>query len=51
MNIILPGCDAMMILNGDDLYMILCNPDQRLRELAAQLADAEGLFFYKAPEP
>lgn len=48
-NIILLGCDAMMILNGDDLYMILCNPDQQLRELAAQLAGAEGLFFYKAP--
>lgn len=50
MNVILPGCDAMMILNGDDLYMILCNPDRRLKELAAQLAGAEGLFFYKVPE-
>ena len=50
MNVILPGCDAMVILNGDDLYMILCNPDRRLKELAAQLAGAEGLFFYKVPE-
>ena len=50
MNVILPGGDAMVILNGDDLYMILCNPDRRLKELAAQLAGAEGLFFYKVPE-
>ena len=49
-NIILPGCDAMVILNGDDLYMILCNPDPPLQKLVSQLAAAEGLFFYQAPE-
>ncbi len=46
-NIILPDCGAMIILNGDDLYMILCNPDRQLMELVPQLAGAEGLFFYK----
>lgn len=49
-NIILPACDAMVVLNGDDLYMILCNPDRQLMELVPRLAGAEGLFFYKAPE-
>lgn len=49
-NIILPDCDAMAILNGDDLYMIFCNPDRQLMELVSQLAGAEGLFFYRAPE-
>lgn len=48
-NIILPECDAMVILNGDDLYMIVYNPDDQLKALIAQLAGAEGLFFYEAP--
>ena len=47
-NIILPECNSMMILNGDDLYMILKNPDERLKELVSDLAHAEGLFFYQA---
>ena len=49
MNIILPDCNAMVILNGDDLYMSVYNPDNRLMELISQLAGAEGFFFYKAP--
>jgi len=49
-HIILPECDAMLLLNGDDLYMSLYNPDERLMKLMSQLAEAEGLFFYKAPE-
>ena len=48
-NIILPDCSAMVILNGDDLYMIVYNPDDRLKELISKLAGAEGLFFYEAP--
>ena len=47
-NIILPGCNAMVILNGDDLYMSVYHPDGRLMELISQLAGAEGLFF-RAP--
>lgn len=48
-NIILPSCNAMIILNGDDLYMILYNPDQQLMGIISQLAGAEGFFVYKAP--
>ena len=46
-NIILPDCNAMIILNGDDLYMTVYNPNHQLEELIVQLAGAEGLFFYK----
>jgi len=49
-HIILPDCNAMVILNGGDLYMSVYNPDKRLMELISQLADAEGCFFYKAPK-
>ena len=48
-NIILPACNAMVILNGDDLYISVYNPDRRLMDLISQLANAEGFFFYKAP--
>lgn len=48
-NIILPKCNAMVILNGDDLYMSLYNPDEQLKDLMSQMARAEGFFFYKAP--
>ncbi len=48
-NIILPACNAMMILNGDDLYMSVYNPDGQLMDLISQLAAAEGFFFYEAP--
>lgn len=47
-NIILPECNAMVILNGDDLYLSLYNPDETLKNLISQLAGAEGFFFYKA---
>ena len=46
-NIILPACNAMVILNGDDLYISVYNPDRQLMELISQLAGAEGFFFYK----
>lgn len=49
-NIILLDCNAMVVLNGDDLYMSLYNPDEKLVKLASQLAGGEGLFLYKAPE-
>lgn len=47
-NIILPTCNAMIILNGDDLYISVYNPDRPLTELLSQLAGAEGFFFYQA---
>lgn len=48
-NIVLPACDALVLLRGGDLYMALYNPDKRLMDLVSQLAGAEGLFLYKAP--
>ena len=48
-NMILPACNAMVILNGDDLYMALYNPDKQLLNMISQLAEAEGFFVYKAP--
>ena len=47
-NVILPECHSMIILNGDDLYMTLYNPDERLKGLISSLVHAEGLFFYEA---
>lgn len=47
-NVILPECHSMIILNGDDLYMTLYNPDERLKGIIFSLVHAEGLFLYKA---
>lgn len=49
LNILVPECDAMVILNGDDLYMILHSAHKGLEKLVSQLAAGEGLFFYPAP--
>lgn len=45
-NIVLPQCDAMITLNGDDLFLILHDPDDALKSFASELARSEGLFFY-----
>ena len=47
-NVILPKCHSMIILNGDDLCMTLYNPDEQLKDIVFSLVHAEGLFFYKA---
>ena len=49
-NIFLPECDALIVLNRDDLYITVYNPDSHLKNLLSQLAYSEGLFFYKAPK-
>lgn len=49
-NIILPECNSMIILNGDDLYMGVYNPSEFLKSLILELAQSEGLFFRKASE-
>ena len=41
----------MIILNGDDLYMMLYNPDDELKALVKELAHSEGLFFTKRNAP
>lgn len=48
-NIVLPECEAMLSLNYGDLYMTAYNISGELKELLAQLVNAEGLFFYEAP--
>ena len=49
LTLLLPVCGALVMLSGDDLYLRVYHPDRRLAELLAQLAGAEGLFFYRAP--
>ena len=48
-NIVLPEFEAMLSLNYGDLYMTAYNVSGELKELLAQLVNAEGLFFYEAP--
>ena len=49
-NIILPECDSMIILNGDDLYVSVYHPSEHLKSLISDLSQSEGLFFRKVPE-
>ena len=48
-NIFLPECEAVMLLNYGDLYMTAYNVSGELKELLAQLVSSEGLFLYDAP--
>ena len=45
--------DALITFSGDDHYMTLFNPDEKLLELVRQCAQAEGLFVWgpKQTEP
>ena len=49
-NIVLPECDSMIILNGDDLYMEVYHPSGYLKSLILELAQSEGLFFRQVSE-
>ena len=49
-NIVLPECSSMLILNGNDLYMGVYHPSEGLESLILELAQSEGLFFYKVSE-
>ena len=49
-NIILPECNSMIILNGDDLHMRVYHPSEYLKSLILELAQSEGLFFRKVSE-
>ena len=40
----LPGMNAVITLNRDDLYMTVYNPPKPLLELLGRLAPADGLF-------
>ena len=50
LNILVDQGRAMVILNGDDLYLSVYDPDLQLRQLLGQLAASEGLFLWK-PQP
>ena len=39
--------DAMLAINGDDLYITLYNPKEELLQLVRPLAASEGLFVWK----
>lgn len=47
MNILIESENAMIIVNGDDIYMSLYNPNDKLMDLIEKLAVAEGLFVWK----
>lgn len=44
---ILAGENALISVDPTDIYMTLYNPDERMLELAGELAEAEGLFLRK----
>ncbi len=47
LNILIDQERAMVILNGDNLYLSVYDPDLRLRQLLQDLAACEGLFFWQ----
>ncbi len=49
-NILLPEPDALITLDGQDLYMTVYDPDGELKDMLAKLCASEGLFFYEAPD-
>jgi len=46
-NIVLPECNSMLILNGNDLYMGVYHPSEGMESLILELAQSEGLFFIR----
>ena len=46
-SLLLPGEDALLTLDGGDLYMTVFHPSEDLLDLIRQLAAAEGLFVRK----
>lgn len=48
MNIVVDHENVMLIVNGDDLYMSLYNPNREFLGLVEKLAGAEGLFVWQA---
>ena len=49
--ILLPGEDALITLNHEDLYMTLYHPSAELLERTERLASAEGLFVWQPENP
>lgn len=46
LDIVLPECDTLIVLDAGDLYMTVYSENERCLELLGKLAQAEGLFFY-----
>ena len=53
LSVLIGSEDALITFSGDDHYMTLFNPDEKLLELVRQCAQAEGLFVWgpKQTEP
>lgn len=49
-SLLFPGEDALLTLNGGDLYMTLYHPSADLLDLVRPLAAAEGLFVREGAE-
>ena len=48
--VFIEASDALLTINGDDIYMTVYNPDEALLQLLRPLAAAEGLFLWKPSE-
>ncbi len=45
--VFIEASDALLTINGDDIYMTVYNPDEALLQLLRPLAASEGLFLWK----
>ena len=46
-NILIESENTMIAVSGDDLYMSIYNPNDKLMDLIEKLAGAEGLFVWE----
>lgn len=47
MDLFFPEEDALLLLNGDDLYMTVYHPSEEMRTRMSALASSEGLYWRK----
>ena len=45
--VFIEASDALLTINGDDIYMTVYNPDEALLKMLGSLAASEGLFLWK----
>lgn len=45
--VFIEASDALLTINGDDIYMTVFNPDEALLQMLRPLAASEGLFLWK----
>ncbi len=50
LNIVIPVDNTLIVLNGDDHYMTIYNPESEMRKLLDELAASEGVFLWKPEE-